>query len=172
MPTTLQVQVPFKSMGDDHDSERLPIGALARLAGLQPSALRYYEQQGLLASAGRAGGHRVFDADGVRQLAAIDFWQEAGFTLREIGDLVGQSPGSVERMKHVATERIAELERIIEDATHVKEFLQHVLGCEHEDLLDCPWYRDHIRLRAERITGGTHRRRHELRLQRIHSPQG
>jgi MerR family copper efflux transcriptional regulator len=156
-------------MGDDRDSERLTIGELARLAGLQPSALRYYEQEGLLAPAGRAGGHRVFDADGVRQLAAIDFWQEAGFTLREIGDLVGQPSGSVERAKRVAAERIAEIERIIEDATYVKEFLQHVLGCVHDDLSDCPQYRDHIRVRAETITGGSHRRRHELRLQRIHT---
>lgn len=155
-------------MGDDQDGERLTIGELARLAGLRPSALRYYEQEGLLAPAGRVGGHRVFDADGVRQLAAIDYWQEAGFTLREISDLVRKSSGSVERAKRVAAERITELERIIEDATHVMDFLHHVLGCPHEDLVDCPQYRDHIRLRAERITGGSHRRRHELRLQRIH----
>lgn len=166
MPATVQVEVPFKSMSDQ---KRLTIGELARLAGLRPSALRYYEKEGLLASAGRAGGQRVFDADGVRQLAAIDFWQEAGFTLREIGDLVGQSASSAERAKRVASERIAELERIIEDATYVMGFLQHVLGCEHEDLSDCPQYRDHIRLRSERIIGGSHRRRHELRLQRIHS---
>ncbi|MQA79369.1 MAG: MerR family DNA-binding protein [Streptosporangiales bacterium] len=107
-------------------------------------------------------------ADGVRQLAAIDFWQEAGFTLREISELALQPSASVGSAKAVAAERIAELERIIEDATHVKAFLHHVLGRVHEELGECPQYQEHIQLRAASITGGTHRRQHQLHLQHIH----
>lgn len=136
-------------------SDRLfDIAELAALSGLQPSALRYYEREGLLRPAGRVRGRRVYDDHGLRQLAAIGFWQQSGFTVKEMARLLGASGGSVADAKHLAEERIGELDRLIEQATAVKEFLTHVLSCEHDQLGDCPQYAEHLRERADRIRAG------------------
>ena len=49
----------------------LTIGAMAALAGKRPSAIRYYEQIGLLPPAARVGGRRVYGPDTVRTLAVM-----------------------------------------------------------------------------------------------------
>jgi DNA-binding transcriptional MerR regulator len=137
-------------------SDRLfDIGELAALSGLQASALRYYEREGLLRPAGRVGGRRVYDEQGLRQLAAIAFWQQAGYTMREMAWLLGESGGSLAEAKHLAEERIGELDRMIEQAAAVKEFLTHVLSCVHDHLGDCPQYAEHLRERADRIRAGS-----------------
>jgi hypothetical protein len=68
--------------------------------------------------------------------------------------LLGASGGSAAEAKHLAEERIAELDRLIEQAMAVKEFLTHVLACVHDQLGDCPQYAAHLRERADRIRAG------------------
>lgn len=97
-------------MAEENEQRRFDIAEIAALAGLQPSALRHYDHEGLLRPAGRVGGRRVYDKDGLRQLAAIDFWQEAGFTLPEIARLLNDTSGSVNEAKVVAADRIAEID--------------------------------------------------------------
>ncbi len=63
------------------------IGAIAQQAGIQTSAIRFYEQRGLLKSPARINGRRRYDADVLQQLRAIRVAQQAGFTLNEIGTL-------------------------------------------------------------------------------------
>lgn len=133
------------------------IGELAALSGLLTSALRYYEREGLLRPAGRVRGRRVYDEEGLRQLAAISFWQQAGFTVREMAHLLGESGGSVAEVQQLAQARIGELDRMIEQAIAVKEFLTHVTSCVHDRLGDCPQYAEHLRERADRIRAGTGR---------------
>ncbi|WP_051581186.1 MerR family transcriptional regulator [Pseudonocardia acaciae] len=152
-------------MTAEADGERFTIGELAALAGMRPSALRYYEDEGLLAPAGRSGQQRVFDRRGVHQLAAIDFWREAGFTLDEMSRLFHDAAGSISEAKRVAADRVAELERFIEEAGRVKDLLHHVLSCENERLDECPHYQEHLHERAERIVSGDYRRDRRLRLQ-------
>jgi DNA-binding transcriptional MerR regulator len=139
----------------EHDAPRLfDIAELAALSGLQTSALRYYEREGLLRPAGRIGGRRVYDEQGLWQLAAISFWQQSGFTMKEMARLLGDSGGGIAEAKHIAEERIGELERLIDQATAMKQFLTHVLSCVHDRLGDCPQYTEHLRERADRIRAG------------------
>lgn len=133
----------------------IDIAELAALAGLQPSALRYYEREGLLRPAGRVRGRRVYDEDGLRQLAAISFWQRAGFTMKEMSRLLGESGGSVQEAKELAEERIGELDRLIEQAVAVKEYLTHVTSCVHDRLSECPQYAEHLHEQADRIRTGS-----------------
>ena len=62
----------------------LTIGQVAARTGLKASAIRYYEEAGLLAKAQRRAGTRVYDAAVLDTLAAIALAKSAGFTLKEI----------------------------------------------------------------------------------------
>ena len=63
----------------------MKIGELAAATGLAPSAIRFYEQSGLLPAAQReANGYRSYSADAVERLRYIQLAQALGFTL-EIG---------------------------------------------------------------------------------------
>ncbi|MCP2256376.1 DNA-binding transcriptional regulator, MerR family [Streptoalloteichus tenebrarius] len=151
---------------------QLDIGELAELARVQPSALRFYERQGLLRPSGRAGGRRIFDEDGLRQLAAIDFWREAGFTIEEIAGLVGDPTASMDEAKRVAASRLAELDQIIERATQAKRSLTHILSCAHPTLAECPYYREHLEERVNKIISGGYQRDHQTPLQQLRRAKG
>jgi DNA-binding transcriptional MerR regulator len=67
----------------------LTIGQLAKRAGLRPSALRYYEAEGLLEPAGRTeAGYRLYDATSVNTARLIRRAQRLGFSLAEIRALL------------------------------------------------------------------------------------
>lgn len=63
------------------------IGEVARRTGVRPSALRYYEEAGILPAPARVGGRRRYDADVIRRVDLLRFAQQAGFTLDEIKTL-------------------------------------------------------------------------------------
>ncbi|MFK0246880.1 MerR family transcriptional regulator [Amycolatopsis azurea] len=137
---------------------KLGISELARLAQMQPSALRYYEKEGLLSSSGRLGGRRVFDEQGVLQLATIEYWREAGFSLKEMAKLFNDSSAGMEEARRIAAERVTELDRLISEAVHVKEVLSRLLGCGQPRLSECPYYIQALRDRAEKIVNGEYQR--------------
>src|SRR5262245_55964482 len=92
-PASVQLQVDSKSrpagprriragaVSMTAQRPHLTIGQLAALAGVRTSALRYYEAIGLLRPAGRQGARRWYDEAGLRRLAAIGLWQQAGLRL-------------------------------------------------------------------------------------------
>jgi MerR family transcriptional regulator, redox-sensitive transcriptional activator SoxR len=62
----------------------LAIGEVARRSGMAPSALRYYEQQGLIDAARTAGGARRYPRSVLRRLAIIRAARNVGLSLLEI----------------------------------------------------------------------------------------
>lgn len=75
----------------------LKIGALARQTGTNAPTIRYYEEIGLLRSAGRqAGNQRVYDATDVKSLTFIRRCREFGFSIEQVRSLVAlvQDPAS------------------------------------------------------------------------------
>ena len=75
----------------------MQIGEVAEKVGMAPSAIRYYEEIGLLGPVRREGGRRVFDGTIVQRLALIRLLVESGFSLEEARLLVSdRSPGRVE----------------------------------------------------------------------------
>ena len=68
---------------------RLSSGELARLAGVNPETIRYYERRDLLPRPSRTeSGHRRYDPEAVSLLRLIKRAQDLGFTLAEIRDLL------------------------------------------------------------------------------------
>jgi MerR family transcriptional regulator, copper efflux regulator len=92
------------------------IGELARSAGLATSALRYYEQAGLLPPPERTeAGYRLYGPEAVGRLAFIRRAQALGLSVREIRRLV-ESPraGNAEEravLRRVVAHKVAEVER-------------------------------------------------------------
>ncbi len=72
--------------------KRYPIGAIATRAGVATSALRFYEQQGLIHSERTPAGHRVYHADVLRRVAFIQAAQRVGLSLAEIGEALASLP--------------------------------------------------------------------------------
>jgi MerR family transcriptional regulator, redox-sensitive transcriptional activator SoxR len=121
----------------------LTIGEVARLAGKTTSAIRYYEQAGLLPAPVRAGGRRRYDLGTVRTLAVIETGQRAGLSLDEIRLLLAASPGdpaAVERLREVASRRLPEVVALIERSELVRDWLELAARCECPDLDRCPLF--------------------------------
>jgi MerR family transcriptional regulator, redox-sensitive transcriptional activator SoxR len=111
----------------------LTIGEVARRSGVAASALRFYEQRGLIASERAGSGHRRYPRAVLRRIAFIVFAQRIGLSLDEIGaELAGlpsaRAPGRRDwsRLGRTWTsridQRIAELERL-------KLGLTECIGC-------------------------------------------
>ena len=73
-------------------SELLTIGELAARTGVATSALRFYEERGLIVSERTGARHRRYPRPVIRRVAFIVFAQRIGLTLAEIGDELAQLP--------------------------------------------------------------------------------
>src|SRR6266542_3325000 len=95
----------------------LTIGNVARCVGVRPSAIRYYETQGILRPAARgANGYRIYSDDAVRLLLFVRRAQALGITLKEIKPLLnlasqGQRPCS--HVKQLARNHLREIDEKI-----------------------------------------------------------
>jgi MerR family transcriptional regulator, redox-sensitive transcriptional activator SoxR len=114
-------------------SELLTIGETARRSGVAASALRFYEERGLISSDRAGSGHRRYPRPVLRRIAFIVFAQRIGLSLDEIGEELAklpphQAPRRRDWSRLSATwtaridERIAELERL-------KAGLTECIGC-------------------------------------------
>ncbi len=72
----------------------MPIGVLARRAGVAASALRFYEAEGLLAGSRSAGGHRQYPRHALRRVAFIRAAQVVGLSLPQIKAALATLPDS------------------------------------------------------------------------------
>jgi len=116
------------------------IGEVARQAGLRPSALRYYESIGLLPAPKRINGRRRYDEQTLQRLGVLQLAQKAGFTIAEIQTLFhGFQPDTppAARWRSLATEKMVELDTVIEQAQRMKQFLAGGLRCNCLQLEDC-----------------------------------
>ena len=118
----------------------LTIGEVARRAKMRPSAIRYYEDIGVLPSPERLHGQRRYSPRVLQQLAVIQFAQQAGFTMREIQILVSgfeeDTPLGV-GWRALAERKLAEVEALITKAQGMKRLLEEGMRCECLSLDEC-----------------------------------
>ena len=120
--------------------EELPIGEVARRAGIRPSALRYYESIGLMPAPKRVSGRRRYDQSTVQMLKVVQLAQQAGFTVAEIQTLLhGFAPDTppAARWDPLARQKLQELDALIERAQKMKRILETGLHCGCLRLEDC-----------------------------------
>ena len=73
-------------------SQGLTIGQIADRTGLAVSAIRFYEEQGLVHPLRNSGGQRRFDRGDIRRLSFVMISQQLGFSLGEIRQLFARLP--------------------------------------------------------------------------------
>ena len=119
----------------------MPIGEVARRAGLAPSALRYYERLGLLPEPVRDSGRRRYDDSILLRLRVIQFARQCGFTLREISQLFAGRPYSA-TLRALAGRKLDELEHAIERLHAMRGLLRLGLRCDCLTLEQCARHLD------------------------------
>jgi MerR family redox-sensitive transcriptional activator SoxR len=118
----------------------LAISEVARRAGLRPSAIRYYEQSGVLPPALRTSGRRRYDENVLFRLAVINRARQSGFSLGEIRDLFfgfDRNTTAGDRWKAMSRRKLAELDDIIEQMHVMKELLLRLEKCGCSALDEC-----------------------------------
>ena len=120
------------------DDDRLTIGELARRTHVAPSALRYYEDLGLMPPAARVSGQRRYAASAVEHVGVILFLRDVGFSLAEMKLMFATRSQSPDGWRELVRRKLAELEQQIARAQVATVALEHALRCRHDDLLGCP----------------------------------
>jgi len=118
----------------------LSISAVAREAGLQPSAIRYYERVGLLSPAPRMHGRRQYDPRVLQRLAVIGIAQQAGFTIADIKTLLhgfNAATPAATRWRALAERKLPEVEALIARAHEMKRIIEESLQCGCLSLEEC-----------------------------------
>jgi len=114
-------------------AELLTIGEISRRSGVASSALRFYEQRGLIESERAGSGHRRYPRAVLRRIAFIVFAQRIGLTLDEIGTELAKLPphvaptrGDWSRLSATWASRIDER---IQELERLKLGLTECIGC-------------------------------------------
>jgi MerR family transcriptional regulator, redox-sensitive transcriptional activator SoxR len=118
---------------------QLAISEVARTVGLRPSAIRYYEQIGILPSAQRTNGQRRYDTTALYRLAVIQRARQTGFTLDEIRELFfGFKSGTraSARWQKLSQRKLVELEAVIDRTKAMQRLLVRLQGRCHCDTLE------------------------------------
>jgi len=119
----------------------LTITEVARQVGLQPSAIRYYEQIGILPPAQRISGQRRYDTAVLYRLAVIQRAQLTGFTLDEVQQLFfgfGDVTRASERWQRLSRRKLAELDGLMDGIKTMRGLLKKMMrNCRCDTLEQC-----------------------------------
>ena len=117
----------------------MDISDVARRSGVAASALRFYEEKGLIASLGRPGERRRFAPQVLDQLALIALGQSAGFTLEEIRAMFAPN-GKPNIDRSILAAKADEIDRMVKRLQAVSEGLRHAAACPAPSHAECPTF--------------------------------
>jgi DNA-binding transcriptional MerR regulator len=132
--------------------ETITIGELGRRTGAAPSALRYYEEIGLLTPPARVSGRRRYGPGAIGVVGVILFLADVGFTLAEIKQLMAARPASPRSWRELARRKLAELDERIAEAQTARVAVEHAIACPHDDIVTCPNFQAVVRQRLDGVT--------------------
>lgn len=118
----------------------MSISEVAREFGIRASALRYYEQVGILPSPERVSGQRRYDRSALYRLAIVQRARQTGFSLTEIRDLFfgfrAQTPISV-RWRKMSRKKLSELAAMIQQIRAMQRLLLQIQKCRCQAIEQC-----------------------------------
>jgi MerR family transcriptional regulator, redox-sensitive transcriptional activator SoxR len=118
----------------------LPISDVARVFGLRTSAIRYYEEIGILPRPMRKNGQRRYDESVLFRLAVVQRARETGFTLEEIRELFFGFPAGTrppKRWRQLSQRKIAELRERMKRLKAMETLLNRLENCRCDALDEC-----------------------------------
>jgi DNA-binding transcriptional MerR regulator len=113
----------------------LSIGELAERTGVATTALRYYDELGLVRPAARESGRRRYAASAVEEVGVIRFLREVGFTLAEIDTFL--AAGEQRSRQEVIDRKLAEFAEQQHQLEVARELLGHGRTCPAGDPMQC-----------------------------------
>jgi len=128
----------------------LTIGELARRVGIAPSALRYYEELGLLPAPTRISGQRRYAEAAVGRVGTILLLRDVGFSLAEQKAFIASRGIDRDTWRQLARRKLVELDDQIAKARTASAVIEHALRCPHDDIVECPNFASVI---AARLAG-------------------
>jgi DNA-binding transcriptional MerR regulator len=122
----------------------LDINEVARRTGLPASALRHYEEKGLIVSVGRRGLRRLFDPSVIQRLALVAMGRAAGFSLAEMARMFA-ADGKPRIDKKLLAARAVEIDATIRHLTRMRDGLRHAAICRAPSHMECPTFQRILR---------------------------
>lgn len=125
-------------------TQSLTIGKVAKAAGIGIETVRFYERKGLIEEPPRTeSGYRQYPSETVDRLRFIRRAKDLGFTLGEIGDLLGlqlHGQSNCDQVRAFASDKLSNIEARIADLERIAEVLRSlVASCDRGDSSkDCP----------------------------------
>jgi MerR family transcriptional regulator, redox-sensitive transcriptional activator SoxR len=127
------------------DDSTLTIGEIAKRAGLNVSAIRYYEAERLLPEAPRVAGQRRYNVETLNRLGVIDVAKRAGFSLDDIRVLLDASDKGEpahNQLQELAQTKLPQVEELIRRAEVVRAWLKTAANCGCDTLDVCTLFSD------------------------------
>lgn len=126
-----------------HSGWPVHIGQAAAWSGVSAKMVRHYEALGLLTPLGRTdSGYRLYSEADVHTLHFIKRARDLGFSMADIGELVGlwhDKARASAQVKHIAQRHVQALRLRIEQLQAMERSLQHLThGCHGDERPDCP----------------------------------
>lgn len=118
----------------------MDIAEVAKRSGVRASALRFYEEKGLIRSIGRRGLRRVFAPSVLERLAMISLGQAAGFSLDEVARMIGTG-GRPRIDRQMLAAKAEELGHTIRRLRGMRNGLLHAAACRAPSHMECPTFR-------------------------------
>lgn len=128
----------------------LDIAEVAKRSAVPASALRFYEEKGVIASIGRRGLRRLFDPGILEQLAVIGVARAAGFSLDEIARMFTPA-GQPNLGRDMLKLKADELDMKIRKLSAMRDGLRHAADCAAPSHMECPKFRRILRKAALRV---------------------
>lgn len=122
----------------------LSIGEVSKRTGIAASALRYYEEKGLISPAGRQAQKRLFHPQVTERLALITLGQNAGFSLDDIAEVLTANGFELDREQLL--EKADELDKQIQRLAVMRDGLLHAAKCEAPSHAECPTFQKILRI--------------------------
>jgi len=127
----------------------LDIAEVSARTGVPASALRFYEEKGLIASVGRRGLRRLFTAEVLERLSLIALGRLAGFSLEEIAAMFSPD-GRLRIRREKLSDKADELDRTIARLAAMRDGLRHAAHCKAPSHLECPTFRRLVHAAGQR----------------------
>ena len=121
------------------------ISEISKVTGIASSAIRHYEEKGLLVSVGRRGLRRLFGSEVLDQLALITLGRAAGFSLDEIKEMFG-ADGRPALSRAKLYDKARELDYQIERLAGLRDMIRHVAECPAPSHMECQRFQKLLRV--------------------------
>jgi MerR family transcriptional regulator, redox-sensitive transcriptional activator SoxR len=125
-------------------SPSLSIGEVAAATGLRTSAIRYYEEAGVLPTPMRVSGKRRYDSDTIDRLTLVRFCGRLGMSLADVRGLLAAPRGrrAKDYWRQLVDGKLDEIGVLITSARGVERVLRESRDCDCVTLESCSWLRD------------------------------